>query len=699
MNITDLQNQIEQLKVQNTRILKEHQKALQSLEGKFSYDDSTSNSSVKDNVPLKGQVMVQKREHRLGSQRDVTVKTASDSDSRVDRESSQKVGQLQRRLQEVEKAYAEDRKRHQGEIDKLKSELETRRKAYTEDTLNLRKQHESSEAKIRELKKATLADQIEIKNLRSKVQCAEQSKVQSASRQEELESSKRALKQLELKHKQELASRDLRISQQDKALAADNKRRDAVETRIADIKAKADTELKDAKERISKLLQDKQALSEAKEDAERLISQQREQIANLQGTLTGCAEAYGVLSSSSISVDRYRQSELTCISLRLRTMRLERRLADREAVIEELTDYCRQSSEEKALLRHLLREAEEHANTLKMNQVPFEGSAMDGSSVLLDFIDVTASTAQEQLNISRVSCDLARSTLDYYYEQMYSMLSCYSASEKENTILSSFADQISCHIAVLAADMEKVRQAKGIAEAELAQKIIEASEANVREEVLKQRLSVQKQELIDANENSKKERERNASLQQTWYRSRKNEEHLQLEVDRLSDELEDVSRYKDAHADLLSEVIELIQRNELAEEEAERLSKFNAEILGHQNPQQKICYVDRIRQELAETKHLLLKSTMDRDDLAANNTALLHEVAAYKSKAIPIDLKPQTTRVRVERPALASRNMNGSDPGIAFKLTPPPSATSSPSTISTPSFTSVPALMTLDELS
>ena len=41
-----------------------------------------------------------------------------------------------------------------------------------------------------------------------------------------------------------------------------------------------------------------------------------------------------------------------------------------------------------------------------------------------------------------------------------------------------------------------------------------------------------------------------------------------------------------------------------AEEEAQRLSKFNAEILGHNNPAQRIMYVDRIRRELHETKHV-----------------------------------------------------------------------------------------------
>jgi hypothetical protein len=68
--------------------------------------------------------------------------------------------------------------------------------------------------------------------------------------------------------------------------------------------------------------------------------------------------------------------------------------------------------------------------------------------------------------------------------------------------------------------------------------------------------------------------------------------------------LANAERYQEAYYRLSDEVGTLIARNELAEGEAERLSKFNAEILGHTNPAQRIMYVDRIRKELAETKRV-----------------------------------------------------------------------------------------------
>ena len=77
-----------------------------------------------------------------------------------------------------------------------------------------------------------------------------------------------------------------------------------------------------------------------------------------------------------------------------------------------------------------------------------------------------------------------------------------------------------------------------------------------------------------------------------------------LLLNSLTTELTDAERYQEAYYNLVDEVGALMDRNNLAEDEADRLSKFNAEILGHHNPAQRIMYVDRIRRELAETKQV-----------------------------------------------------------------------------------------------
>jgi len=77
---------------------------------------------------------------------------------------------------------------------------------------------------------------------------------------------------------------------------------------------------------------------------------------------------------------------------------------------------------------------------------------------------------------------------------------------------------------------------------------------------------------------------------------------LRVIVYRLTTELANAEGYQDAYSQLYEQIGLLIARNQLAEEEAERISKFNAQILGHNNPAQRIMYVDRIRTELAEAK-------------------------------------------------------------------------------------------------
>ena len=78
---------------------------------------------------------------------------------------------------------------------------------------------------------------------------------------------------------------------------------------------------------------------------------------------------------------------------------------------------------------------------------------------------------------------------------------------------------------------------------------------------------------------------------------------------RLQADLIEAERYQQAYNSLVDRVDALVRKNALAEDEAQQLSKFNAEILGHHNPAQRIQYVDRIRRELHETKQVGLPPT------------------------------------------------------------------------------------------
>jgi hypothetical protein len=53
---------------------------------------------------------------------------------------------------------------------------------------------------------------------------------------------------------------------------------------------------------------------------------------------------------------------------------------------------------------------------------------------------------------------------------------------------------------------------------------------------------------------------------------------------RLYAELPEAERYEQAYNGLVDQVDALVRQNALAEGEAQRLSRFNAEILGHRSP-------------------------------------------------------------------------------------------------------------------
>ncbi|OBZ70612.1 hypothetical protein A0H81_09091 [Grifola frondosa] len=158
-----------------------------------------------------------------------------------------------------------------------------------------------------------------------------------------------------------------------------------------------------------------------------------------------------------------------------------------------------------------------------------------------------------------------------------------------------------------------------------------------------------------------KEKEANRRLAGAVQKAKQAEEVFKSEVEQLTLDLAEAERYQEAYISLTEEVDALIARNALAEEEAQRLSKFNAEIIGHNNPAQRIVYVDRIRRELHDAKQKLLMSSRDRDAVLADNDDLRHELELYKSVAVPQEIKPRTMITRVTRVPLAPQSTNAGE--------------------------------------
>ena len=153
---------------------------------------------------------------------------------------------------------------------------------------------------------------------------------------------------------------------------------------------------------------------------------------------------------------------------------------------------------------------------------------------------------------------------------------------------------------------------------------------------------------------------------------------------RLTSELAGVEELQNAYQQLSDEVGELLTRNALAEDVAQQLSKFNAEIVGHRNPAQRIMYLERIRNELADSRQAsvipgersigltilgfqkLAMLAREHEVLQAKRDELEREVDMYKSVAV--SERPRGAVTRVKRVPLASLNQQAPSP-LAEKAT------------------------------
>jgi hypothetical protein len=387
---------------------------------------------------------------------------------------------------------------------------------------------------MKDLRKVIIADQAEIKELRSKVQAADQVRSQLASRHEEVEQLKRSLQKIELIHKAEITSKDLRIAQQEKSLTLESRRREGLQQQIETSKSKTRSELNEAQACISSLQLELHDAKQIAAEVSSAASEAKQYQNNVELILARTAEAYGQLAASSISSDVHRESELTCASLRLWNIRLERRLADRDALIAQLTDYCRQASEANAFQARFTRDIEECYNSvLSWRSTQDDGACSEDSSIIFDWLDSREYVIREHHATMKADLDLNREICTLYRAQLDGLLVAYAMADHETGIQSSIASYLNDNCTSLQNQAETLRMAKATAETVLAKLTIHASEAQTREQLLNQRLTVQKNECIALEDALCQARESASRLAHANYLGKKREEALGLETKRL----------------------------------------------------------------------------------------------------------------------------------------------------------------------
>ncbi|KAG0707373.1 hypothetical protein DFH29DRAFT_897118 [Suillus ampliporus] len=635
--------------------------------------------------------------------------------------SDDRYAMLLKKIEELEKVHIDGKKAHQTEIDRYKFEVTRLSKTNLEQgerSDKLKKHNEILESRIQEYKKSNTADQSELKELRIKLRMSEHERTQLVSKQGESIDTKKALQSLEAKRKDEVRERERKIAELEKAVSAERKKRELLESCVNEVKGKADEETRKSRDMMKTIQEKLDTANKDSQDACQALTSLRGQAENQEidfaarldhyrSVLSRVAEEYGRLATTTVAASNQAVLVKDHTALQLRSFRLERKLANSEGQVVELANLIRYTQEENTLLCQALRDSQEEA-AFHLQTLQEYRAALDSCSHRTELRELHCLQGDmywSERNISRDTMGVQESALtctriisDFYRSNNDELLSECSrldgVLEKQHEINRVVIDQLARNSAgrdVLQGELAKAQVEITAGQRALADVQISLTEG--REE--QHRLQRQVEELENgirgtaASHKQALQRERDTSqkLSDALHVSKTAEGALKADIDQLNADLADLSRFQEAYYNLVDETEAIVARNNLAEEEADNLSKFNAEILGHNNPAQRILYVDRIRRELAEVKQKLLVCIRDRDAMSAANEDLRHEVMMYKSVVVPEDSKPRTNLTRVTRPPLTSQSMNVIPPCVA-----------SDALVKATVLEHIPGDMTLDEL-
>ncbi|KAI0692009.1 hypothetical protein C8T65DRAFT_670123 [Cerioporus squamosus] len=643
--------------------------------------------------------------------------------------STDRLATLQRKLEELERVHVEEKKAHRLEQERLKLELGRAQRTATEQTERadkLKKQNDALDARVQDLKKTSATEQSELRELRVKLRASEQERTQLAAKQGDAAEARKA----EARRKEELRERDRKIAELEKALGMEQKKREAAEARWQETKSKTDERVQEARAaaqdvetRLRAAEQDAKTTREALQELEsRAQDTEGDLVAQLEqhrNMLSRVADEYGRLASTTVAQTTHERVKQEATALQLRNNRLERKLATSEAQVLELASLIRQVKEENSFLNTELREAREESDYYRSALHDTSSSSSVAERASPDLEDLAAAIEEERrladLELREAVCaDLElwgtldraqKDSLLYHSSVLTKELDDVRAQLEHRTKEVSAAEAARTH---LCDSLAKAQTEHAEAQAKLAEFVASLAESNVRLETVKKQLEVTQMEALaeveKAEQTVRQEKQANQRLAASLRQAKQAEQFLNAEVEQISTELAEAEKYVEAYNVLIAEVDALVVKNALAEDEAQRLSKFNAEILGHNNPAQRIMYVDRIRRELHETKQKLLLSTRDREAVLADNDDLRAELDMYKSVAVPHDAKPRTTITRVARVPTTTSDLDMGSSVSALRVSDQTQGLSTMRSTSGSRLTSVPELpslgddMTLDEI-
>lgn len=232
-----------------------------------------------------------------------------------------------------------------------------------------KKQNESYNLRVQELKKINAADQAELKEMRVKLRNSEHERVQLLGKHDQVGETKKALQSLESKRRDEMRERDKKIVELEKVVVAEKKKRGMLEACLHDVKSKADEEVVRLRGDVESLRVQLDMAQRTSREAQKALcgvrdgatSREKGLVARLGEckTMLSCvAEEYGRLASTTVTAHMYEMLKTEHTVLEMHVLRQERRLANTQDQVVQLSKFVHQAKEENTLLRRQLEETQ-----------------------------------------------------------------------------------------------------------------------------------------------------------------------------------------------------------------------------------------------------------------------------------------------------------------------------------------------------
>ncbi|KAG7090815.1 hypothetical protein E1B28_009899 [Marasmius oreades] len=571
---------------------------------------------------------------------------------------------LQRKLEDLERIHNEGKKSHRAEVERLKTELARNQKSKVELTERLERQAKQGTAlehRLEELKRESLADKAEIKELASKLRRSENQRTEVMAKQEDISEVRRTLRTAETRRKEEAREKDKKVAELEKILASEIKKSESqLKTKDQEIKTQGESiqllkvEVMHARDEFEQL---QQQYRDCQADSSVKVSSLLNELENHRIVLENVTQMYGKLASTTISKPLYDDLKHRHSTLQIQHLRTQRKLMNSECQVSELARLIIQVNDDHRFLNGCLREAEAEIRICQENAtkyIPEQHLAASLSGLqkrIEDDLDLLLPVKLEIAEQETSLFDIAqKQTLLAYSSAMEELLVVRTLVHvQENELWGAEAAKQAVEL-----QLKEVWEQRGLAEGLLQTATNTTNDLRVSLDIFKRQLSELEAKLEEEKRQATVAHDSVQKLSLLVQKGKMAEDGLRAEVEVLTTELIEAEKYQEAYYGLCDHLEALSARNALAEEEAQKLSAFNAEIIGHRNPAQRIMYVERIRNELAETQHKLLASTKSHEAVVALNNDLQQELDGYKS--VILENRPKTTFTRVGRPPLVDFN-------------------------------------------